>query len=129
MTVGSGKERKPWIDRLKYAFGIGYEEPELSDADKSALMRVADLIAARRLEVPAIMALESLRPLNFLGSQVMVTIRPFVGFVTDETFFVLVQEALEKRSSVEFLIEYIEDRMNERKSKELSAVKGAGSDK
>jgi len=126
VTVTSVSEKKmSFVEKLKHAFGIGYEEPLLEKSDEEAIMRVGDLIVHRRLEVPAIMALESLRPMNFLASQVMVMLQPFLGFVTDDSFFVSCQAAFEKRDSVNFLIEYLEDRLNDRKRSEkvgLSAV-------
>ncbi len=121
--VENGEKRKSFIDKLKYAFAIGYEPPRLSEEDKSAITYLAELICKRRLEVPAIMALESLRPMNFLASQVMVMLQPFVGMLTDDAFFVSCQTAFEKRDSVGFLIEYLEDRLNERKLGEKSGLR------
>ncbi|MEP0814090.1 MAG: hypothetical protein HRF49_05435 [bacterium] len=129
MSAAGTKKRASWIEGFKYAFGIGYAEPPLSESDEAALMRVGDLVVSRRMEVPAIMALESLRPMNFLGSQVMVMLKPFVGIITDDTFWVSVQEAFEKRASVNFLIEYIEERMNERKRAERAPLENTNGDK
>lgn len=128
MTSGETGGKTGFMEKLKYAFGIGYEEPGLGEVDKAAIMRFGDLIVSRRMEIPAIMALESLRPINFLASQVMVMLKPFVGFVTDDTFYGECQSAFEKRESVGFMIEYLEDRLNERQLAEkagLSALRAS----
>jgi hypothetical protein len=125
MSSNATNGRKSFIERLKYAFAIGHEPPQLTDDDKVSIMSIGDSICRRRMDVPAIMALETLRPMNFLASQVMVMLQPFVGFLTDDTFFVSCQAAFEKRESVGFLIEYLEDKLNERKLAEkvgISAV-------
>ena len=122
MSASAENGRKSFMDELRYAFGIGYAPPALTDEDKGAIMRIADSICRRRMEVPAIMALESLRPMNFLASQVMVMLQPFIGVFTDDTFFVLCQTAFEKRESVGFLIDYLEDKLNDRKLGERAGV-------
>lgn len=129
MTESRANGKAGFIEKLRYAFGIGYEEPGLSEIDKSAICRFGGLIVSRRMEIPAIMALESLRPMNFLASQVMVMMKPFVGFVTDDTFYGECQQAFEKRESVSFLIEYLEDRLNERQLAEKAGLSAIGASK
>ena len=52
---------------------IGFDE-----ADVALLGRVADRVVALRLEVPAILALESARPLSLLAGQSMIFFEPLV---------------------------------------------------
>jgi hypothetical protein len=123
MGVENGERRLSFIEKLKYAFAIGFEPPKLTDEDRVAIKRVGDSVSRRRMEIPAIISLESLRPMNFLASQVMVMLRPFVDMIADDTFFVACQTAFEKRESVGFLIEYLEDRLNKRKLNEKAGLR------
>jgi len=50
---------------------------------KSILKKVSDEIVKRRLTVPAIFLLESCSPLNFIGSQAMIALEPFVRAIFD----------------------------------------------
>ena len=86
------------------------EEQELMD-------RVAKLIVRRGLSIPAIMFFESIKPLNWLGSQGMIVAEPFVWAVSPllHTMFGLkhkdyltFQRAMEKRHNMENLILTIE---------------------
>lgn len=63
---------------LAHAFATG--DPAAADeaADHALLARVAAWIAARRLTAPAILFLESYRPLGYLGSQALAMTEPFV---------------------------------------------------
>ena len=58
------------------------DKPELTDQE--ILDRLASWIVARRLTAPAILFLESHRPLSFVGSQAMIAASPIVHFF--ETF-------------------------------------------
>ena len=56
------------------------------------------------LVTPAIVALESVRPLNFIGSQFMHVISPVAGLVLTRGQWDVVAVMLEDRRSVEYLI-------------------------
>jgi hypothetical protein len=59
------------------------ESPEITDQE--LLGRLANWIVTRRLTAPAILFLETHRPLSFVGSQAMVAASPIVHFL--EPFF------------------------------------------
>jgi len=101
-------------------------EDELSREELDTLEKLAERVVRMSMGVPAIMFLESVRPLNYLGSQVMLFFRPLLGmasetvniatapllgFSVDVTFYNRVQEVLEKRASIEALIVRIERRL------------------
>ncbi|MDI6783897.1 MAG: hypothetical protein QME64_07365, partial [bacterium] len=70
--------------------------------------KAAQFIVNRRLEVPAIMALQSMTPLNFIGSQTLVVLEPFLGpFFSQEDYQKLI-EILEHRDGIELFIQRIE---------------------
>jgi len=78
------------------------------DVEEEALARrVADFIVRRRMVAPALMVLESGRPLNFVGSQVLVFLSPFLTFIFSRDEYDGFARFLEKRRSVDVLIDMI----------------------
>jgi hypothetical protein len=76
------------------------------------LDELADAIVKRRLETPALFFLESMRPLSFVSSQMMVFFRPFVQLVwTSPRRWDQIQRVLEHRDAVEALARRLEARM------------------
>ena len=83
---------------------------ELTDRQRELLNRLADKVVQLRMATPAILFLESVRPLNYVGSQVMVFFAPLVrGFFGlpewDELRLVL-----ERRESIGYFLDLIEER-------------------
>jgi hypothetical protein len=79
-------------------------EPE----QRALLEKVATWIVRRGLTAPAIIFLETGKPLNFLGSQLLIGLSPFIqAFFKGDEYqkFALI---LEKDANVELLIELIE---------------------
>jgi hypothetical protein len=68
-----------WGERVRaalaHAFAVPADAP-LTEADAALLSRIAAAVARRGLAVPAIMALESLGPLAFLGGQALHALAP-----------------------------------------------------
>jgi len=95
---------------LKHAFAI--PKPAPFDARDGALLdRLAEAVVARRLQAPALMLLETCRPLNVLGAQTMAFLQPFVqttfrGAADYERFM----ELLDRRETIDALIARIERR-------------------
>ncbi len=78
------------------------------EEQKNLLDRFANGIVKRRLTVPAILFLEVCKPLNFLGSQILLAADPFVRGIfssVDSRKFALI---IERDSNVERLIQLIE---------------------
>jgi hypothetical protein len=99
-----------FIQVIKHAFAIEKESYEdLTDEDKELLDKLARGIVSRRLAAPSIMFLESVKPLNFLGSQVMLFFRPIVATIFPTTSYDRMEVVLEKRQSIEWLIVRIEE--------------------
>jgi len=90
---------------------------KLPDAEKNALpeeeMAVIEKVARktvkRGMTVPAIMLLESVKPLNFIGSQVMVFFEPIVQTLFNLKDYDTFRTALEKRQTLEIMIQKIEE--------------------
>jgi hypothetical protein len=80
--------------------------------DLAMLDELADAIIRRRLGTPALFFLESLRPLGFVGSQMMVFLRPIVSLIwADPKRWDQVARMLEVRGSIELLAQRIEARL------------------
>ncbi|MCU0610772.1 MAG: hypothetical protein MUE60_03160 [Candidatus Eisenbacteria bacterium] len=72
------------------------------------LTRLAKEIVDRSLTAPAIMFLESTKPLSFLGSQIMVFFSPFVKAFWDGASYDQLSALLEDRENIELLLGEIE---------------------
>ena len=84
----------------------------MTEQDGVMLDELADAITRRHLATPALFFLESMRPLSFVGSQMMVFLRPMVSMVwTNPQRWDQLQRVLEERGSVEELARRLEARM------------------
>ncbi len=70
--------------------------------------KIARAVVSRNLTAPAIFFLESMKPLSFIGSQVMVFFDPLVRAVFDLKGYNDVRLMLERRENVELLLRAIE---------------------
>jgi hypothetical protein len=78
-------------------------------SEQALLDGAAGQICRRGLAVPAILFLEMLRPLNFVGSQAMAFFAPVVRAVFDWRRYDEFQRLLARRGSVEALLTAIEN--------------------
>ncbi|MCD4653074.1 hypothetical protein K8T06_03990, partial [bacterium] len=94
---------------LASAFIIEHDENwEPSDRQKEIVEKLAKWVIRRRLTLPAIMSLESITPLNYLGSQAMVFFHPFVAAFLNTGDYKEFQQMLENRQSMHFMIKILE---------------------
>ena len=116
-------------DAWRYAFSMKKFDDEYNENDMNLIDRVASEIVKRQMAVPALLFLESIKPIAFLGSQALIFIRPFViaatyGKSSNYERFALL---MEKREGVEKFIEAIEKLENRRheeiRSKKQRAIK------
>jgi len=128
---------------------FGASRPQKNRSDQLTVEELAVLhglaaeLVSRRLTVPVIMTLESLKPLNWVGSQSMIVLEPLaqpmlsaLGSVWGPGLisklgknYGILQSAMEKREAIETLIQKIEELDAEayRKEKENKKErKGAG---
>ena len=101
--------RVEFMNALKHAFAISDGRDSVSSDDYALLDRVASFVVKRRMTTPAIMFLESVWPLNFVGSSLMTFFRPTLGLVLARFEYERLERLLEKRCSVKLLIERIEN--------------------
>lgn len=86
-------------------------EEDLTEEERTLLDELADGIARRRLTSAALFFLESMKPMGYVGSQMMLFLRPMVSVVwTHPARWDAVQQILEKRGSIELLLKRLEAR-------------------
>lgn len=87
------------------------DDADLTDDERTLLDELADGIARRRLTPAALFFLESMKPMGFVGSQMMVFLRPMVTVIwNNPTRWDQIQALLEKRGSIELLLRRLEAR-------------------
>lgn len=91
-----------------HAFAVDPPQSVLTPQESALLEKIAHLLVHRHLESPALLFLESLGPLNFLGSQVVHGLRPFLDVVCEATELERLAVILERRDSIDHLIRLIQ---------------------
>lgn len=87
-------------------------EAQLSADELGLLDELADAIVVRRLGTPALFFLESMRPLGFVGSQLMLVLRPIIAIAWPAPKrWDQLQRVLEVRGSTELLCRRLEARL------------------
>ncbi|MCX7717318.1 MAG: hypothetical protein N2111_02800 [Candidatus Sumerlaeaceae bacterium] len=74
------------------------------------LNALADAICRRGLAAPAIFFIESVKPLNFIGSQMLHALTPLLSLLADPERIEALAAALEDRDTAERLLQKIEER-------------------
>jgi len=70
--------------------------------------RLAGKIVERRLATPAILFLESIKPLSFLGNQALIFFQPIVQSIVNFNSYDEIAGILEDRENLEYLLSKIE---------------------
>ena len=82
---------------------------DIPESEQHALLeKAAAWIVRRGLTAPAIIALETCKPINFLGSQFLIAFSPFVQAIFKGDQYHKFALIIEKDANVERLIELIE---------------------
>ena len=81
---------------------------EVTPAQRDAVDRVARFIVRFGMTVPAILALETVRPLSFVGSQFMHLLSPTIGAFLTTTQWHDLATLLEDRRGLEYMLRRIE---------------------
>ena len=86
----------------------------LAPADAELLERLATRVVELRLETPAILTIESARPMAFLTGQAMVFFEPLVQMLFRLPDYRRYAALIERREALEFLTQAIESRADAR---------------
>lgn len=91
----------------QHAFAIASPGAAWDEADRELVDKLASFIVRRGLSVPALMVLESSRPINFLGSQLLAFLEPFATLVFSRVEYARFVRLLEQRDSVDLIMDAI----------------------
>ena len=90
----------------------------LTDEDRDLIGRLAEKIVARGMALPAVLFLQSVRPLNAVGSQAMIFLRPFLtGLFFNPEQYDRLAAILERREALGALVEAVETAQAAREGK------------
>ena len=73
------------------------------------MQKIASKVVEWKMTVPAILFLESVKPLNYIGAQAMVFFEPFVQALFNIAEYDTFREMMERRENVERLLQKIEE--------------------
>ena len=93
---------------LTHAFSTKAEADVFTVEDLALLERVADAVVKRGMTAPATVFLESLGPMNFLGSQALYFLAPIVEWAFNAKEVEQVARLLERRDTISRLITIID---------------------
>jgi len=96
---------------LRHAFALDPAGPDsYSPEDRALIERLADAIVRRGMSAPAILFLESVLPLNYVASQALTFLQPFLSVCFNPADCERVARLLERRRTLELLVNAIENR-------------------
>jgi len=93
---------------FRHAFATRPETQPLSAEDMELMERAAAAIVKRGMAAPATVFLESMGPMNFLGSQALHFLTPIIEFAFNAREVEQVARLLERRDTITRLITLIE---------------------
>ena len=108
-------ESKPTsiLVRLKswyaHAFAVNPPEGRVNPEEEMLVEKIATFIINRKMESPVLMVLETGRPLNFVGSQFLTFLSPFLTLIFSKREYERFVGFLEKKYSIDILIKKITD--------------------
>jgi hypothetical protein len=95
---------------LRHAFSTHTDRQPLSMEDVALMERIADVLVRRGMAAPATVFLESMGPMNFLGSQALHFLAPIIDCAFEAKEVEQVARLLERRETSARLIAIIEAR-------------------
>ena len=93
---------------LPHAFSTGSKGEVFTIEDLALLDRIANAVVKRGMVAPATMFLESLGPMNFLGSQALYFLTPIVEWAFNAREVEQVAQLLERRDTISRLLTLME---------------------
>jgi hypothetical protein len=101
---------------LRHAFSTHSDSQPLSMDDVALMERIADVLVRRGMSAPATMFLDSMGPMNFLGSQALHFLTPIIDCAFNAKEVEQVARLLERRETISQLIAVIEARSSGQKA-------------
>ena len=94
---------------LRHAFAVEPPGHEFTEEDTRIVDKVAEFIVKRRMTAPAVVFIKSSAPLNMIGSQFLVFLKPFATVIFKQDEYTKFARILEHRNSIDFVVERIEE--------------------
>lgn len=95
---------------LRHAFAVENKESlEVTPRQAELVERVCEEVVRRRMVAPALIVLETGRPLNFVVSQAMHFFEPIARSLFDASGVREFANFLEQRGSIDYLVERLEE--------------------
>jgi hypothetical protein len=98
-------------------------EAALGERERAVLQRLADRVVELRLEVPALLTLETTRPLSLVAGQAMLFFEPLVQALFRIEDYRLLAGLVERREAMEVLARMIETGADEAHARRRAAGK------
>ncbi|HUU45537.1 MAG TPA: hypothetical protein VM118_07350 [Acidobacteriota bacterium] len=119
---------RQWFDSQR---AISHEKgpAPLTDEEEAIMTRMAKKVVEWKMTVPAIMFLEMVKPLNYIGAQAMVFFEPFVQTIFNFRDYDTFRQMMERRESVERLLQKIEELDAQALTKEKDARRRRGGER
>ena len=102
------EDKATFKQHWKHAFGLESDNAGKAHPLPAPLERFAREVVDRGMETPAILFLETIRPLNFLASQTLRAAQPLIQWGIPSDAYHSVAAALERRETIPTLIACIE---------------------
>ena len=115
---------------LNHAFAVKAETTPPSQAELLVMERICLEVVKRRMTTPALTFLEMVKPLNYVGSQVMQFFHPMASAIADARDYATFAKFLERRDSIDPLAQMYEEKeaAADRREKETKGEDSNGSE-
>ena len=97
-----------------HAFAVPSGKEPLSEEERALMDKAAGFVVKKRMAAPAVLFLESLLPMSFLGNQVMVFLQPIIASFFSPLEYERLAQILERRECIALFIERIEERQDKK---------------
>jgi len=111
-------ERRGWAEGFRHAFGVDAPAGVPPDPeDRERIEALLERIVTRDMATPAVLLLESWRPLNGVTAQAMHALTPFVGMVGDSTIWNRLARYMQRRGSIPWMLDRLETMQADRRGR------------
>lgn len=110
---------------VRHAFAVQPSGEPLGVDDVALLDRIAAIVVDRRMASPAVLFLESAGPMNFLGSQALHFLMPFLELACETGELERAAKLLERRDTPSRLIALIEAKASQQQRSPRTSVSGS----
>ncbi|MBX3238073.1 MAG: hypothetical protein KF814_18150 [Nitrospiraceae bacterium] len=95
---------------FSHAFAVPVDRADFTEDELHLIDRIADAVVSRGMAAPAVLFLDSMGPMNFLGSQALHFLTPILDCAFDAGDLDRIAQLLERRNAVSRLSAAIEAR-------------------